>query len=253
MAADHYLKPDWPAPANVHAVFTLRHGGHSEGDYRAFNLGDHVGDDPEAVAANRALLQRELGLPNPPQWLEQIHSDKVVEAESDGKIRTADASFSREKGSVCSVLTADCLPLLVCNRDGSEVAAIHAGWRGLAGGVIRATIEAMESKPEELMVWLGPAIGPHAFECGVDVLEAAFESAMSESHAEAIAGCFVPHSQKPLHFLADIYALGRAELQELGVTDVYGGDRCTVTEESEFFSYRRDGNTGRMASLIWIE
>ncbi|MFD1217972.1 peptidoglycan editing factor PgeF [Microbulbifer celer] len=253
MSADHYLKPDWPAPASVRACFTLRHGGHSAGAYAAFNLGDHVGDDPDAVAANRARLQRELKLPNAPQWLEQIHSDKAVEAKGDGQVRTADASFTRDRGVVCAVLTADCLPLLVCNRNGSEVAAIHAGWKGLCGGVIRATIAALESKPEELLVWLGPAIGPQAFECGVDVLEAAFESAMSESHAEAISKCFVPHTRKPLHFLADIYALGRAELHELGVTEIFGGDRCTVTEELEFFSYRRDGDTGRMASLIWLE
>ncbi|WP_295802700.1 peptidoglycan editing factor PgeF [uncultured Microbulbifer sp.] len=253
MAADHYLKPDWPAPANVRAFVTRRADGNSKGPYSAFNLADHVGDDPAAVAANRAQLQQELNLPNAPQWLEQIHSDKAVEARSDGKILTADASFTGDKGIVCTVLTADCLPLLVCNRDGSEVSAIHAGWKGLTGGVIRATIEAMQSSPEDLLVWLGPAIGPEAFECGVDVLEAAFESAMSESHAEAISRCFIPHSKKPLHFLADIYALGRAELAELGITEVFGGDRCTVSEEGEFFSYRRDGDTGRMASLIWFE
>ncbi|WP_226704096.1 peptidoglycan editing factor PgeF [Microbulbifer elongatus] len=253
MAADHYLKPDWPVPANVRAFVTLRQGGHSEGVYQGFNLADHVGDTPEAVTANREQMKQELNLPSDPQWLEQIHSDKAVQAHSDGKVRTADASFSTEKGVVCAVLTADCLPLLVCNRGGSEVAAIHAGWRGLTGGVIRETIRAMSSAPEDLSVWLGPAIGPQAFECGVDVLEAAFESAMSESHAEAITKCFVPHTSKPLHFLADIYALGRAELAELGVTQVFGGDRCTVTEEAKFFSYRRDGDTGRMASLIWIE
>lgn len=253
MAADHYLKPDWPAPANVRAFVTLRGNGHSEGAYSAFNLADHVGDNPEAVAANRAQLQEELNLPSPPQWLEQIHSDRAVEAKSDGKVLTADASFTREKGVVCAVLTADCLPLLVCNRDGSEVSAIHAGWKGLTGGVIRATIEDMQSNPADLLVWLGPAIGPEAFECGVDVLEAAFESALSESHAEAISKCFVPHTEKPLHFLADIYGLGRAELQELGITEIYGGDRCTVSESDAFYSYRRDRDTGRMASLIWLE
>ncbi|WGL18179.1 peptidoglycan editing factor PgeF [Microbulbifer bruguierae] len=253
MVADHYLVPDWPAPGNVRAFFTLRQDGHSEGGYAAFNLADHVGDSPDAVAANRAQLQAELQLPSEPQWLEQIHSDRAVEAQSDGMVRTADASYTAESKVVCTVLTADCLPLLVCNRDGSEVAAIHAGWRGLTGGVIRETINAMTSKPQDLMVWLGPAIGPEAFECGVDVLEAAFESSLSEAHAEAIAKCFVPHDKKPLHFLADIYGLGCAELAELGVTEIFGGDRCTVTEDSEFFSYRRDRDTGRMASLIWFE
>lgn len=253
MAAEHFLIPDWPVPSNVRAFFTLRKDGHSKGAYAAFNLADHVGDDPEAVAANRAQLADELSLPNTPQWLEQIHSDKAVVAHADGMVRTADASFSTEAGVVCAVLTADCLPLLISNRAGTEVAAIHAGWRGLTGGVIRETVNAMQSAPQDLLVWLGPAIGPQAFECGVDVLEAAFESTMSEDHAEAIAKCFVPHAKKPLHFLADIYALGRAELAELGVTEIYGGDRCTVTEESEFFSFRRDGDTGRMASLIWFE
>ncbi|WP_160154498.1 peptidoglycan editing factor PgeF [Microbulbifer sp. ALW1] len=253
MSAEHYLTPDWPAPANVRAFSTLRGDGHSQGDYRAFNLADHVGDAAETVAANRDKLRRELALPGDPQWLEQIHSDKAVEAQGDGKVRTADASFTAEKNTVCAVLTADCLPLLVCSRDGSEVAAIHAGWRGLTGGVIRETIRAMATAPKDLLVWLGPAIGPQAFECGVDVLEAAFESSMSESHGSAIAKCFVPHAKKPLHFLADIYGLGRAELAELGVTEIYGGDRCTVSEEQDFFSYRRDGNTGRMASLIWFE
>ncbi|WP_299595539.1 peptidoglycan editing factor PgeF [uncultured Microbulbifer sp.] len=253
MAADHYLKPEWPAPANVRAAVTLRRDGSSEGPYAEFNLADHVGDSPDAVAANRQQLQQELSLPSAPQWLEQIHSDKAVQAQNDGKVRTADASFTTDKEIVCAVLTADCLPLLVCNRDGSEVAAIHAGWRGLTGGVIRETIHALSSAPEDLLVWLGPAIGPEAFECGVDVLEAAFESSLSEPHAEAIAKCFVPHANKPLHFLADIYALGRAELAELGVTQVFGGDRCTVREDAEFFSYRRDGDTGRMASLIWFE
>ncbi|MFV8784187.1 peptidoglycan editing factor PgeF [Microbulbifer sp. SA54] len=253
MAAEHYLIPDWPVPANVRAYFTLRNDGHSRGAYAAFNLADHVGDDQDAVAANRAQLADELGLPNPPQWLEQIHSDKAVVAKSDGKVRTADASFTADAGVVCAVLTADCLPLLISNRAGTEVAAIHAGWRGLTGGVIRETVNAMKSAPEDLLVWLGPAIGPEAFECGVDVLEAAFESSMSAEHAEAIARCFVPHAQKPLHFLADIYALGRAELAELGVSDIYGGDRCTVSDENAFFSYRRDGDTGRMASLIWFE
>ena len=253
MAAEHYLTPDWPAPSNVRAFFTLRRDGHSQGAYQAFNLADHVGDSPESVAANRDQLKQELTLPSDPQWLEQIHSDKAVVARKDGKVRTADASFSAEKDTVCAVLTADCLPLLVCNRDGSEVAAIHAGWRGLTGGVIRETINAMASAPEDLLVWLGPAIGPQAFECGVDVLEAAFESSMSESHAEAIAKSFIPHAKKPLHFVADIYALGRAELAELGVTEIYGGDRCTVTEDVDFFSFRRDGDTGRMASLIWFD
>ncbi|MGL6160047.1 peptidoglycan editing factor PgeF [Microbulbifer sp.] len=250
--AGHYLFPDWPAPKNVRAATTLRSGGHSAGPYASFNLGAHTGDDPGAVAANRALLRRELELPAEPQWLEQIHGDRAVEARADGLVRTADASFARAPGAVCAVLTADCLPLLLCDKSGTCVAAVHAGWRGLAGGVVRSALDALDCEPGELLAWLGPAIGPDAFETGVDVLEAFFESALDGGHAEAVAGCFRPHPQKPLHFRADIYALARVELEWLGVSEIYGGDSCTVTDAERFYSYRRDKITGRMASLIWI-
>ncbi|AOS96899.1 Laccase domain protein YfiH [Microbulbifer aggregans] len=253
MAPDHYLFPDWPAPARVRAAVTLRGGGHSEGPYQSFNLGNHVGDNEAAVSANRQQLRQELQLPSEPQWLEQIHSDKVVEAHADDVVRTADAGFTGSQGVVCAVLTADCLPVLLCDREGTQVAAVHAGWRGLAGGVVRNTVAALDSSPENLLAWLGPAIGPDAFETGVDVLEAFFESAQNAEHAEKMAQCFRPHSQKPLHFLADIYGLARAELESLGVSDVYGGDRCTVSDAENFYSYRRDKTTGRMASLIWLE
>ncbi|WP_250464191.1 peptidoglycan editing factor PgeF [Microbulbifer litoralis] len=252
MPSDHYLIPDWPAPANVRAATSLRSGGHSRGAYASFNLGDHVGDEPEAVAANRRQLMRELQLPAEPQWLEQIHSDRAVEARSDSLVRTADASFAQGPGAVCTVLTADCLPVLFCDRAGTRVAAAHAGWRGLAEGILRSTVAALDCPPDELLAWLGPAIGSQAFETGVDVLEAFFENAQSGGHTEAIAGCFRPHSEKPLHFLADIYGLARAELRQLGVNDIYGGDRCTVSETESFFSYRRDKTTGRMASLVWL-
>lgn len=253
MAPDHYLFPDWPAPARVRAAVTLRGGGHSEGPYQSFNLGNHVGDNEAAVSANRQQLRQELLLPSEPQWLEQIHSDKVVEAHADDVVRTADAGFTGSQGVVCAVLTADCLPVLLCDREGTQVAAVHAGWRGLAGGVVRNTVAVLDSSPENLLAWLGPAIGPDAFETGVDVLEAFFESAQNAEHAEKMAQCFRPHSQKPLHFLADIYGLARAELESLGVSDVYGGDRCTVSDAENFYSYRRDKITGRMASLIWLE
>lgn len=252
MASDHYLIPDWPAPANVRAATSLRIGGHSRGAYASFNLGSHVGDDAEAVAANRRQLAEELKLPAEPQWLEQIHSDRVVEARADGLVRTADASFAQSPDVVCAVLTADCLPVLFCDRAGTRVAAAHAGWRGLAEGVLRSTAAALDCPPKELLVWLGPAIGPQAFETGVDVLEAFFEHAQSGAHTEAIAGCFRPHSEKPLHFRADIYGLARAELRQLGVDAIYGGDHCTLSEPESFFSYRRDKTTGRMASLIWL-
>ncbi|MCX2795917.1 peptidoglycan editing factor PgeF [Microbulbifer thermotolerans] len=253
MLSENYLFPRWPAPSNVRAATSLRSGGTSGAPYTAFNLATHVGDDDQSVADNRKRLQRDLRLPAEPQWLEQIHSDRVVLARADGLVRTADASFATSPGAVCAVLTADCLPVLFCDQSGTRVAAAHAGWRGLAGGVLRTSVEALDCDPAELLVWLGPAIGPQAFETGVDVLEAFFENALSGAHTEAIAQCFRPHTQKPLHFLADIYALARAELHQLGVDAIYGGDRCTFTEEAHFYSYRRDKITGRMATLIWLE
>lgn len=252
MNPDHYLTPDWPVPANVRAAVSLRRGGHSTGAYESFNLGAHVGDDAEAVAGNRRQLMRELQLPAEPRWLKQIHSDKVVEARNDRLVRTADGSFATGPGVVCAVLTADCLPVLICDKAGTRVAAVHAGWRGLAGGVVRSCVGMLGCDPENLLVWLGPAIGPRAFETGVDVLEAFFESAQNGAHMEAITHCFRPHREKPLHFLADIYALARVELHGLGVMEIYGGDHCTVSEDDNFFSYRRDKTTGRMASLIWL-
>ncbi|MCO1335400.1 peptidoglycan editing factor PgeF [Microbulbifer sp. OS29] len=253
MPSNHYLIPNWPAPAGVKATTTLRTGGHSSGCYASFNLAAHVGDEEAAVLANRHQLREELALPSEPQWLEQIHSDRVVEAQGDALTRTADASFSTNNGIVCAVLTADCLPVLICDRAGTRVAAAHAGWRGLAAGVLRNTVEAMDCDPGELMVWLGPAIGPEAFEAGIDVLEAFFENAQNSRHTELIAKCFRPHSRKPLHFMADIYALARAEFAEIGVSEVHGGDFCTVAAPEKFYSYRRESDTGRMASLIWLQ
>ncbi|MEX2963816.1 peptidoglycan editing factor PgeF [Microbulbifer sp. TYP-18] len=253
MTAEHYLYPHWPAPEPVRTVVTLRTGGHSGGVYESFNLGAHAGDDPAAVTANRRRLKDELRLPAEPQWLEQIHSSKVVEAQSDGLVRTADASIALGPGIVCAVLTADCLPLLLCDRAATRVAAVHAGWRGLAGGILRNTLSALGCAAEDLLVYLGPAIGPQAFETGIEVLEAFFDRAIDGRHAEAMARCFQPHAEKPLHFRADLYGLARAELERLGVAEVYEGGYCTFTDAQRFYSYRRDGVTGRMASLIWLE
>ncbi|WKD50262.1 peptidoglycan editing factor PgeF [Microbulbifer spongiae] len=252
MPRGHYLIPSWPAAPSVRAVTSLRSGGHSSGAFASFNLATHVGDEESAVAANRRQLCDEMQLPAVPQWLEQIHSDRIVEARNDALVRTADASFSLRTGTVCAVLTADCLPVLVCDKAGTRVAAAHAGWRGLANGVLRNTVIALDCDPADLLVWLGPAIGPDAFETGVEVLEAFFGNAQSVAHTRAIAQCFRPHRQKPLHFLADIYALARAELMALGVEAVYAGTYCTVTEPDQFFSYRREKTTGRMATLIWL-
>jgi YfiH family protein len=240
--------PDWPAPAQVKSLMTTRDGGVSAAPWASFNLGDHVGDAPAQVAANRARLRQRL--PSEPGWLRQVHSAAVVEAVAGG-VETgrgeveADASFTRRTGIVSGVLTADCLPVLFCDRAGSVVAAAHAGWRGLAGGVLEATVAAMQVPPGDVLAWLGAAIGPQAFEVGDDVRQA-----FVAQHPEA-AAAFVAHA--PGKWLADIYALARIRLHHVGVQAIYGGGRCTFSEADRFFSYRRDGVTGRMAALIWLE
>lgn len=245
-----WIVPDWPAPASVKACITTRTGGVSQAPYASNNLGTHVGDTPEHVAANREHLSSVLGLQKTPQWLEQVHGIKVVNAKEDGLVRTADASTTTDTGLACVVMTADCLPMLLCDKEGTQVAAIHCGWRSLAKGLCEKTIATFSAKPNELMAYLGPAISQAHFEVGIDVLEAFFEGAVSETHQDAIAKAFKPAS-RPLHFYADIYALARAQLVALGVNDIYGGHYCTYADEARFYSYRRDKVTGRMASLIW--
>lgn len=246
------ITPDWPAPTNVRAFITTRAGGESLPPYAGNNLGLHVGDNPAHVAANRAQLSVELGLQNNPQWLEQIHGVKVVNAKSDGAVRTADGSYTNQSAQPCLVMTADCLPILLCDRQGSEVAALHCGWRSLAKGICARGLQKFAAKPGDILAYLGPAISQPHFEVGVDVLEAFFKVARSQQHADQIAAAFVS-AQRPLHFYADIYALARAELNALGVTAIYGGDYCTYGDEARFYSFRRDKVTGRMASLIWLE
>lgn len=236
------LSPDWPAPANVRAVQTLRGGGCSPAPWDSLNLGDHVGDAPANVAANRAALRALL--PAEPCWLTQVHGRVVVDAAAAAAGAEADAAFSRQPGKVCVVMTADCLPVLLCDRAGTVVAAAHAGWRGLADGVLEATIAAMGAAPGELMAWLGPAIGPDNFEVG-DEVRAAFVA-----QDPAAAAAFAPG--RPGKWLADLYRLARRRLQAAGVAAVHGGGHCTVAERERFFSYRRDGATGRMATLIWL-
>lgn len=237
-----WLTPDWPAPANVRACVTTRAGGVSLEPFDSFNLGDHVGDDPAAVAENRRRLTAELGCR--PAWLSQVHGIDVVEADP-AVVSTADASWSATRGIACTIMTADCLPALFCDRAGTRVGAAHAGWRGLAGGVLEATVDAMGVAPAELLVWLGPSIGPRAFEVGAEVREA-----FLVGHAEA-ERAFVP-SANAGKFMADIYELARIRLAAKGVTAVYGGDFCTFTENERFYSYRRSSRTGRLASLIWL-
>ncbi len=235
-----WIEPDWPAPAGIRAVSTLRHGGFSRGAFEAFNLGAHVGDEPENVAANRRLLAASLGLPSQPCWLRQVHGDRVVDA-VEAANPEADASFSGEAGVVCVVMTADCLPVLFCDLAGTRVAAAHAGWRGLAGGILEATVAALGDT--EMMAWLGPAIGPNSFEVDAPVRQA---------FLERLGDCREAFRQTDeSHWHADLYALARITLARVGVTQVYGGDYCTHADPERFFSFRRDGQTGRMATLIW--
>lgn len=246
------ILPDWPAPSGVRACITTRGEVQADNPYSGFNLALHTGDDPDQVAGRREQLCQQLGLSRPPQWLEQVHGTRLIEARDDGLVRTADGAFSRTPGIACSVLTADCLPVLFCSRDGGWVAAVHAGWRGLADGILSGTLDSWGGAPDDLLVYLGPAISHAAFEVGVEVLETFFETARDADHSEKIAQAFRP-GKRPLHFFADLYALARAELASHGVTAIYGGDFCTFTEAQRFYSFRRDRVTGRMASLIWLE
>ena len=237
-----WIKPEWPAPASVRAISTLRSGGFSQGPYHSLNLGLHVGDEADRVQRNREQLETVLELPQSPFWLSQVHGHDVVEA-GHGLLPEADASFTDQPGVVCGVMTADCLPILLTTRDGRQVAAVHAGWKGLAYGIVAATIEAMGT--QDLMAWLGPAIGPTAFEVREDLrevflnLDQAFDQAFIREGSE--------------HFLANIALIARMMLIEAGVNPdaIYGGHWCTHNQPADFFSYRRDGTTGRMATLIW--
>lgn len=238
-----WIVPDWPAPKGVRALSTTRFGGVSQPPYDSLNLGDHVGDSPVHVAENRARVAAHL--PAPPLWLSQVHGVRVVDTALAADGEPADAAFARTRGRVCAVMTADCLPVLFCHQGGQVVAAAHAGWRGLAGGVLEATLAAMAVPGDEVMAWLGPAIGPNAFEVGEEV-----RAAFVASHPAA-ASAFVARTEGK--WLADLYVLARLRLRECGVAAIYGGDRCTLTEAEHFFSHRRDRLTGRMASLIWLE
>lgn len=237
-----WLTPDWPAPARVKACVTTRVGGVSLAPFDSLNLGDHVGDEPAAVAENRRRLTDQFAIT--PAWLQQVHGIAVVEADP-AQVATADASWTATPGIACTAMTADCLPVLFCNRAGTRVAAAHAGWRGLANGVLEATLDSLAVPADEILAWLGPAIGPQAFEVGPEVREA-FIAQLPQA-AQAFTAS--PNAGK---FLADIYALARLRLAARGVTAVYGGGLCTVTDP-RFFSYRRNPRTGRFASLIWIE
>lgn len=242
-SAPPVIIPQWPAQDNIRAYTTTRSGGVSSPPYHSLNLAHHVGDKPEAVTENRTRLHRSLSLPNQPSWLEQIHSKEVVFADK-GPGQRGDASIASEPGPVCVILTADCLPLLLCDRKGTRVAAVHAGWRGLAAGLIEVTVSALKVPGESLLAWLGPAIGPKVFEVGPEVKRIFLD----QDHRNASA--FKAHGQN--RWLADIYQIARLRLTSLGIRSIYAGHYCTVTDSDRFYSYRRDGQTGRMATLIWL-
>lgn len=238
------LRPDWPAPATVKAVTTSRFGGVSQAPFDSLNVGDHCGDKPVDVAQNRLRLREQLKLPSEPHWLKQVHGTVAIDP-TQTRERCADACFTSRPHTVLAIMTADCLPVLLCNRAGSWVAAAHAGWRGLSDGVLEQTVACYQRDNDELMAWFGPAIGPDAFEVG-DEVRAAFVAQNSQSQS-----AFKPLSSGK--WLADIYLLAAQRLRAQGVTAIYGGGLCTVAAPERFFSYRRDTTTGRMASLIWME
>ncbi len=246
MTGPGWITPDWPAPANVRALSTLRTGGVSEGNYASLNLATHVGDDRDAVIRNRALLKDAAQLLAEPIWLEQVHGSVVWPAS--GPVTSppvADASVARTHQQICTILTADCLPVLLCDLDGTAVGAAHAGWRGLAGGVLSETLREMGSRPARVIAWMGPAIEQSAFEVGDEVREQFI--ARSPQHAHAFS------QNERGRWQADLYDLARRELTALGVAGVYGGGFSVYAQPEQFYSYRRDKQTGRMATMIWLD
>jgi YfiH family protein len=247
-----WLTPQWPAPSSVRALSTLRVGGASPSPYASLNLGDHVEDAPVAVASNRRTLVEAAELPAEPSWLTQVHGRRVLdldgpEAAAPGvasAISPADAAVTGRPGTVCAILTADCLPVLLASGSGERVGAAHAGWRGLAGGIIEAAVRAMGTPPGEMLAWLGPAIGPRHFEIGPEVRD---ELLSMDPGGD---GAFRRNARG--RFMADIFMLARRRLASLGVVRVYGGDECTYSQPDKYFSHRRDGRTGRQATLIWL-
>jgi YfiH family protein len=249
--------PDWPAPASIGALVTTRLGGISSAPYGSLNLGTHVGDRAAQVAGNRRLLRRALPDLTRLQWLNQVHGTRAITVSAGNKPlrrRQADAGCVQQAGDGVAVLTADCLPVLFCSRDGRVAAAAHAGWRGLLTGVLENTVVATGRKGSELMAWLGPAIGPCCFEVG-DEVSTAFLAAHdpADTPQRATAEAFLPLSGKPGKSLMDIYKMARLRLQAVGVDAIYGGDQCTVCDHTHFYSYRRDGVTGRMASIVYLK
>jgi len=243
MTIPGWISADWPAPANIKAGTTTRVGGVSQGQYTSFNLAQHVEDDISAVQQNRRRLTKWLGLSSEPRWLNQVHGCDV--STDDSPVSNADAIVTSVANNVCAVMTADCLPVLFCDQEGTCVAAAHAGWRGLAAGVIEHTLDKMPVSRDQILVWLGPAIGPDAFEVGSEVKDVFVEQNTD------LAAAFRPRSEDK--WLMDIYVAARILLMQLGIGNVYGGGFCTYAETERFYSYRRDRQTGRMVSLIWMD
>ena len=258
-----FIFPSWPEPANVKALQTTRNGGISTAPYNSLNLGEHVKDNPLHVAQNRQLLSQFV--PSEPVWLNQVHGIDVIDAADTSCAPSADASYATRKNVICVTMTADCLPILLCDQAGTVVASIHAGWRSLCYGVIEATVKKMPVNPSQLMAWLGPAIGPNAFEVGGEVREQFIQKGLDLGISPMeVAFKTSNENQEQQKWLADIYKIATQRLNNLGVTQVYGGGQnecqdehqnenwCTHTDENRFFSFRRDGLTGRMATLIWL-
>ena len=241
--SSEFIYPDWPAPKNVQSISTTRLGGISQGVYAANNLALHVGDDSEKVESNRQRLKTLCALPAEPAWLTQIHSNIVVNSED--ALCEADASYSDQKNQVCVVMAADCLPILLCDKNGQQIAAVHAGWRGLLNDVIENSVARFRGSTNDIMVWLGPAIGKEVFEVGNEVYDAFV------NRHEAATDFF--QSRENNKYLADMVGLAKFRLELAGVSAIYGGQYCTFSDEERFFSYRRDGVCGRMASLIWLD
>ena len=264
------MPADWPAPGHIHAGTTTRLPGVSRPPFDSFNLASHVGDDPQAVAKNRLLLQSQLNLPAAPGWLRQRHSGRVVEL-NPGESAEADGAYTRETGRVCAVLTADCIPLLLCNRTGTEIAAVHIGWRGLSRGIIKHALAVFITEPRKLLAWLGPCISQENYEVGADVMTACLGKKKTDifpggngdrfeicPQSEQGENTSVPLSQvirqsRTNHWFLDLGQLVKTGLRQQGVEDIYGCNLCTYNRKDLFYSYRRDGVTGRMASLIWVE
>jgi len=243
MAPD-WIRPEWPAPGRVRALSTTRLGGVSAGPYASLNLGEHVGDDPKSVAVNRERLQERLGLAKL-RWLKQVHGIRVI-ADGGSMEEAADASVTRQAGTACVIMTADCLPVIFCDKYGTKVAAAHAGWRGLSAGVLEAALKSMDVAPKDVLAWMGPAIGPQAYEVGDEVRDAFVR------HSAQAAQAFMA-GKVPGKWWCDLYGLARQRLEAAGVASIHGGGLCTFSDEQRFFSFRRDGQCGRMATLVWLE